>query len=360
MSGSSNVLREGPRPALRIALALLVGAGGGGLCFALGTPLPWMIGSMLATLLAALAHLPVQMPLPLRHLVLPIIGVMLGSAFTPELISSIPRWSYSLGALLAYLAVSSLVGYAYFRSVARMAPATAFFCGVPGGMAEMTMVGASHGGDERIISLTHASRIIMVVMLIPLLIRLVGASDVSGTAQPGANLLGVSALDVALMLASAVIGYVLGRRVGLPAAAMVGPMLLSALAHGSGLTEARPPAELVAAAQLILGASIGCRFTGTPPAQILRLVVVAAGATLITLALAVLFGWVLHRWTGLPLPALLIAYAPGGLTEMSLVALALGIDAAFVASHHVLRVLLLVTFAPAAFRLLSSGKGRRS
>jgi len=53
-----------------------------------------------------------------------------------------------------------------------------------------------------------------------------------------------------------------------------------------------------------------------------------------------------------------LAYAPGGLAEMSLIALALHADVAFVSSHHVVRILLIVTLAPLTFRLLRPAPGR--
>jgi uncharacterized membrane protein AbrB (regulator of aidB expression) len=45
-----------------------------------------------------------------------------------------------------------------------------------------------------------------------------------------------------------------------------------------------------------------------------------------------------------------LAFAPGGLAEMSLIAFALAIDAAFVAAHHVLRIAMIVVAAPLIFR----------
>ena len=68
------------------------------------------------------------------------------------------------------------------------------------------------------------------------------------------------------------------------------------------------------------------------------------------MALAVGFALLLHGATGLPIPTLVLAYAPGGLAEMSLIALALSLDAAFVATHHLVRVFLIVVLAPAFFR----------
>ncbi|HEX2509089.1 MAG TPA: AbrB family transcriptional regulator [Microvirga sp.] len=49
---------------------------------------------------------------------------------------------------------------------------------------------------------------------------------------------------------------------------------------------------------------------------------------------------------------LLLAYSPGGLAEMSLVALSLGIEVAFVAAHHIIRVVFVMAAAGPSFSLL--------
>jgi uncharacterized membrane protein AbrB (regulator of aidB expression) len=60
---------------------------------------------------------------------------------------------------------------------------------------------------------------------------------------------------------------------------------------------------------------------------------------------------IVHVLTDLPFASLILAFSPGGLAEMSLIALALDIDPAFVATHHVVRIFLVVVLAPIAFRL---------
>jgi uncharacterized membrane protein AbrB (regulator of aidB expression) len=68
------------------------------------------------------------------------------------------------------------------------------------------------------------------------------------------------------------------------------------------------------------------------------------------LGLALGFALALQRLTGQSADQILLAYAPGGLTEMSLVALALHAEAAFVATHHVARILMVIVAAPLVFR----------
>ena len=108
----------------------------------------------------------------------------------------------------------------------------------------------------------------------------------------------------------------------------------------------------MACAQLVLGSAVGARFTGTPLALIGRTLLLGAGATVLMLLITLAFGAALHPLTGYSLTLLLLAFIPGGLTEMSLIALAMGVDPAFVVTHHGVRVFLVVLIALPAFAWL--------
>jgi membrane AbrB-like protein len=102
-------------------------------------------------------------------------------------------------------------------------------------------------------------------------------------------------------------------------------------------------------AQLVLGTTIGCRFLGTPPREILRILWLSVGSTLILLAATLVFALAVSRVSSYGVVPLLLAYSPGGLAEMSLIALALQIEVAFVAAHHVVRVFLVMVGAGPLF-----------
>jgi len=108
---------------------------------------------------------------------------------------------------------------------------------------------------------------------------------------------------------------------------------------------------------VVIGSMIGARFTGLAFGLVLRGILLAVGATALLLGLAAGFGLAVAWSAGLPFASTLLAFAPGGLAEMSLIALALGIDAAYVSSHHVVRIFMIIVAAPLVFRLLG---GRRS
>jgi uncharacterized membrane protein AbrB (regulator of aidB expression) len=78
----------------------------------------------------------------------------------------------------------------------------------------------------------------------------------------------------------------------------------------------------------------------------------AIGATVLTLGIALGAGSAMAHFAGIAPDQALLALAPGGLTEMGLIALAIHADVAFVALHHVVRILFVIVLAPLAFRLI--------
>lgn len=338
-------------------MALTLAAACGTLFFYLGTPLPWMIGAMCATTAASLADARVRIPGGMRSVMLTVLGVMLGSAFKPELVEQLVQWSGSIATLLVYITVVSATLAFLLGRVAGLEPVTAFFSAAPGGLSEMTAVGGSMGGDERTISLMQSLRLLITVLVIPIGFRVFEGYDPGSSARAMSEAPNVVPADAALLLLCAVAGYFAARRIRLPAPALTGPMALSALVHLTGVTSASPPGLLVGLAQVVIGASVGCRFAGVSLQRLRATLMKAVFSTGLMLALAVVFAFALAEVTGLEFSALLLAFSPGGLAEMCLVSLALGIDSAFVSTHHVVRIFFIVVFVPLAFRLFAGRLG---
>ena len=345
----------GRRQALgRAALALGIGLAGGMVFHALNLPLPWMLGALCTTLSAAILGLPIRTPEKLRPPVIAVIGVLLGSGFTPLLLARIPGWLPSLALLGVYCGVGAALVVPIYRRFGGFDPVTAYFAGMPGGLAEMMMIGGAMGGDDRKIILAHAARIVITVTAIAFWFRLVMGYQVSG--NPGGPLFAtMTARDALILAACGVVGAIVATRLRLPAATLLGPMMLSGLAHASGVTASAPPPGLVIASQVALGTVMGCRFVGVSPRLIGRALILSMLAAGVMLALALAFAFLLHATLGFDRSLVLLAFAPGGLTEMSLVALAMKSEVAFVALHHVVRIVLVIVMAPVAFRIFRIG-----
>jgi membrane AbrB-like protein len=345
-AGASAPARLKP-PRREVLFALGLGLVGGILFAWLRLPLAWMLGPMLATTIASISGLRVAIPGTWRIPTIAVLGVLLGSGFNEDAAARVVQWLPSLAALPAYIAVITGIAIAYLRRVGRLDLKTAYFCATPGGLGEMAVLGDQMGGDMRMISLVHATRILLVVFTVPIAYRLLGMAPAGAAAArpPGAP------LDLAILLLCGVVGIFLGKWARLPAFALVGPMLVSAAAHLTGLVHGAPPQALVSAAQLVIGASVGCRFMGFPVARVVWTILTGSGLTVLMLGVALGFGAAVAWLSGIPFAVVFLAFVPGGLAEMSLVALALTDDPAFVATNHIVRVALVVFLAPMLYGL---------
>jgi len=313
-----------------------------------------MLGALFVTMLAAVAGLPVAGPTRLRPAVVAIIGVLLGSRFTPDVMEQVGDMALTLAILVVYLVAVALVVVPFYRYVGRQDWTTAYFAGMPGGLTEMIEFGEARGANVPAIVLAHSLRIVVTIALMAFLFRIVLGADVGAATVAGGPALGLT--DAVILTASAVLGAVFGTRVRLPAPTFLGPLIVSAAVHLAGLTESAPPPVLVNGAQVMLGTILGCRFLGIAPAMLARAGLLCLGSTALTLVLATVAGLVMGRAAGIELDQALLALAPGGLTEMGLIALAIQADVAFVALHHVARILLVLVLAPLATRLLPAGR----
>ena len=342
-----------------VALALSVGTIGGALFTYLGSPLPWMLGAMCATTVAAVSGATIRIPNGLRWVMLSVLGMMLGSAFTPHILERSGQWIGSLATLFVFIVFVAGTLACLLRRIAGFDAATAYFSASPGGLSEMVTVGGAMGGDERTISLVHAVRLLLTVLVIPLWFRLFQGYEPSVQGSIGNMSWAIAPGDAIVLGLCAVTGYWAAKRTRVPAPALTGPLVFSALVHLGGLTAATPPGFLTALAQVIIGTSIGCRFSGIAVREMRDTLVTGALSTLLMLALAVIFALILEAGAGLPFAALLLAFAPGGLAEMSLISLSLGIDAAFVSTHQVVRIFFIVALFPLAFRFLAGPPSQR-
>lgn len=333
-----------------MALALLIGATGGTLAFAIGMPLPWMLGALFASMAAALTGLPVLAPNRIRPATVAVIGVMLGARFTPDVIGAMGQWAVSLGLLTVYMVTVAAVTVPFYHRFGKADWQTAYLSGLPGGLTEMVELGEEKGADVRTIILAHTLRIVVTIALVAIWFRLIEGRNVGSMPNFGGAPL--TAMDAGLLLACAVFGGLGGKWLRLPAPSFLGPMFLSAILHATEVTTSAPPTPLVIAAQVILGTVLGCRFLGTPLGTLMPALRLSLGATGATLLIALGFAALMQGVIGIRLDQGILALAPGGLTEMGLIALAIDADVAFVALHHVVRILLVLVMAKPLLALM--------
>lgn len=353
--------RPWPRPLLATVLAGLktgaVGTLGGAAFFLMALPLPWMLGAMAASASVTIAGLRLRIDDRLRRTMFAILGVMVGGTFTPEVLEHAVRWPATIAVLALFVVGATAISWVVYRKLGGLDSRSALFAGTPGGLNEMVILTESVGGNVRGVALAQSTRIFIVVMTLPILLRLIFGVEPSDRLVPAAPLWGeFTLLDVGLLTVAAIAGMMLARAIRIPAWQLTGAMFGSAIVHATGLSAAIPPGLLIAAAQVIIGISVGARFAGLTLRELGRALALGTLASACMLAFAAALALGLAPLVDIPFASILLAYAPGGVTEMSLVALALGLDVAFVATHHVIRILLIVMIGPLVFRRLGASR----
>jgi membrane AbrB-like protein len=336
----------------KTGLTLMIGAIGAALAVWLGSPLPYLLGSMIVVGAWAVwrsAGVPDNSARPvlqtLRKACISLIGVMIGATFSPALLEQLPQLWMSVLAVVPFVCATHALSFLIYRRLAGLDRVTAFFAAMPGGLIEAVTLGEAAGADPRLLSTQHFARVVLVIVAIPTAYYLATGVVVGSAAGQSFDSTPAGLLDMAELAVLCVIGIWLGRTLRLPASYMIGPMLLSAIVHGTGVLDVASPGWLLAAAQLVIGAGLGVLFAGSSLRSLARAFGFGCISVAAMLSVAVAFAAMLAPWSSLPFIALVISLAPGGVTEMGLVALSLGISPVAITVHHLFRIVLAVGIA---------------
>jgi hypothetical protein len=221
---------------------------------------------------------------------------------------------------------------------------------MPGGLQDMVIFGAEAGGDVRALSLIHATRVLIIVSIAPVV--LTQGFGVALTDPIGAPAADLPLHELAIMTVAALVGWKGGERIGLFGASILGPMIVTGALSLAGVIHFRPPAEAIIAAQFFIGIGIGMGYVGVTLPEIRRDVFAGVIFVLILAALAAAFTELIVFLGLADHMEAFLAMAPGGQAEMTVLAIIVGADLGYVIVHHLTRVLLVITGAPIAARLL--------
>ncbi len=335
-------------------LALAAGTAGGLAARALGLPLPMLLGSLLVIASAALLGFRpfgrvLALPMPIRTAFIPVIGVSIGAAFTPDILEDLGRWWPTLLALVLYIPAAHAMAYAIAIRAGGIDKPTAYYGTMPGGFIESMTLGEEAGADAAMLAVLQFLRLILCIVFIPIGFSLAtghAVGSASGAVIGGGSHV-LTATDWLILFLSGLVGAVGARKLRLPAGIITGPILVSGAVHLLGWVEGAPPRLLIDITQLVVGTTLGARFAGRSPRILLTGFRLSAVNIALTLILALGFSLSMHGLVGERWEAVFLAFAPGGLAEMALIALSLEISVIYVTAHHVARIILAVTLAKA-------------
>lgn len=341
--------------ALQRSIATFAIAGLGALVFwALNLPLPFLFGPMFASLLAALAGVQLRGAGQISVGARTILGVAVGASITPAVLGQVPSMLASIALVPVYILIIAAIGVPFFTRVCKLDRVTAYYSAMPGGLQDMVIFGEEAGGDVRALSLIHATRILVIVSLAPLVLTMTMGVDLNNpVGEPAADL---PVVELVLMAVAALVGWKLGERVGLFGASILGPMIVTAALSVTGVIHYRPPAEAILFAQFFIGMGIGVGYVGITLKELRQFVASGVAYVFLLGILAFVFAEIVVL-SGLAAPLEgFLAFSPGGQAEMTVLAIIAGADLGFVVLHHLTRLTLVITGAPLIARLMGFGK----
>ena len=335
-----------PAPASwwRVLSTLLIALGAALMCVWLHTPIPWMIGPLVVVSLVSMVGVPTESWTPLRNTGQWVIGTALGLYFTPEvgaLIASL-WWAIVLGVVWA-LALGLGFG-AWLRRFhagrlagisAEQLRITSYFSGSIGGASEMTLIAERQGARTDLVAAAHSLRVLLVTVTVPFAMQIWGVPplDLVTLGVRDVQPAGLATLGLLTLVGALVMG-----RLGRANPWFMGALLVTLVFTLADVQFSAIPGWMSATAQLLIGVSLGVRFTPAFVHTAPRWLASVGAASLVMMGLCAAFGWAMAQLTGLHPATMILGTSPGGIAEMSITAKVLQLGVPVVTAFQVCRL----------------------
>ncbi|NIX78142.1 AbrB family transcriptional regulator [Microvirga terricola] len=335
-------------------------AGLGGLLFhVLGVPAAWLSGAAIAITLWGRTRWAVPMPRALADAAMLVSGASMGAAVTPEALAAMARYPSSLILLIvAVIAISSASTW-WLTQVSGWRKDDAVLASVPGALSTVLAIAVDRRAEVTAIAVVQNIRLFVLIALLPSAIVLAGEGG-SGAALLGQGLPVETPAGMAFVFGGGLLLGALFKRLKVAAPILLGATVVSTISHGTEMVTGVIPPVIATGGLVLIGIFIAERFRDVRLSSLKATLVAALGSLAIGMLVAIAFA-ILAAWlAGVSFANGLIAFAPGGLEAMTVLALILGLDPLYVGSHHLVRFLSIGFVVPFVVAWLQRGDPPRA
>ena len=335
------------RSILKMLFALLIGVIGAIIFIYLNLPLPWLLGAIFASSIAMrFENLPIQSPKLFSTPARVLIGLTIGSAFTPEILQYIDVYLYSLLLVIPYTIITIIAGMYYFYRFQGFDKKTAYLSSMPGGVIEMVIIGEEIKANISKITLVQSSRLFYIVVTLPFVIQYIFHVDISGNKLITIPIVNINLQEFLFLLVAGFIGGMIAKKVKLSAAYLIGPMIVSIALHSTGYITTTVPDEFLKFVQVVFGTIIGFTFRGVKVRTILLTLRATFGHFIILSIISIVFITIAYYSFDFPIISTLLAFSPGGQAELNLIAILVVANVPYITLHHIVRLFIVMNIAP--------------
>ena len=341
-----------------LAITLAAALVGGFLADVLSLPVAWLLGPVVAATVISLCGLDTRLPGPLKTAAFFVLGIQAGSGVSPEIASQIALWPLSFLIQLVGVLLAVVLCYAYLRRLLGWDHASSLFASLPGALSFVIAAASETRADMGRVVIIQSIRLLMLIAaLVPLLGALEGGDAMGSSIRPSVD---GSLFDYGLMFSLCAVTATLAARLNVPGGMMLGALVGSAVLHGANVVTVSLPGFLALPSLVLLGIIVGSRLNGIRPRAFLQLLVPSLGCFALSLVGTGLAGLLAVMVVDLPAPNVALAYAPGALEALTVLAFQFDIDPAYVASHHVVRFFAIAMIVPFLAKRVSRREAREA
>ncbi len=343
-------------PSTKVILVYAGAIAAGYLMSWLRVPLPWMIGPMVFAGVVSGLGKSVNVPAVTRPVGQTVVAAAVGLSFTPAAVIAVAEQAVPMVAVALLTILAGFIVAGLLMRLTSIDVVSASLASVPGGPVEMAALATRYGVPPGPVAFAQIMRIALLVLIIPPVIVGVagGAPDPSGYFMGGEpDLVGAG-----LLLAVAAAGGFVFQALRISSPFFLGALGFSAAAAALSWPVAMPPLIVLASAQVLLGVWLGCMFDREMLLRSRGFIPAALASTLLLLVLCAAMAFGVSALTGIDWQTMVLATAPGSVTEMALTAKVLQQGVAMVTAFHVVRIFTILPAAPLIFAITAKLAGR--
>ncbi|MGH1440532.1 MAG: AbrB family transcriptional regulator [Cellvibrionaceae bacterium] len=333
-----------------IVLTLLIGAFGGAIAFLLSFPIPWLLGSMLSVSAFQFSGCKLTRPhKKIERLMRVLIGVVLGAAVASNLKSFSGLLLNTILIAIVFVILVTAFGTQYFSRLKDFKILDGFMSSLPGGLSFLIALSGDLGNRFPKIALIHTVRVIVLVFTFSLLAVFLEAENASPTFIQS-FVFDVDHFSWRLTVLI-VISAVIAEKAKIAGGHILFSLILSTLAYQFAWVEVIMPELVKTVAMIVFGSLLGHELSKKPDESYITAIFSSIFFTVGVMLVALLLALLISSYVDQHYLLFLLALAPGGIAEISLITIALGFDAGFVAAVHACRFGFIMLVGPIGLNL---------
>lgn len=331
-------------------------------------PIPWLLGSMVFLVIGSrlFKGITLYWPGQVRDTGMVIIGYTLGLSFT---LSTLTQIGLQLPTMILFTSLLLLCAGAIAYLISKLSGIpfpTVLMGSIPGGLSQMiTLAEEVKGIDITVVTFLQVSRLMMIIFCVPLLIfsplfHVSGSHSAVAAAASGSAGFVTLSPHIWVFAAVCVLSAFIAKKIKLPTAFLLGPMIGTILLNLTGYEGHALPPVVLSLSQLMIGGYIGLLLDLESLKYKAKIVLLAILSGVLLIGVSMGLSLLLTRMHDITIVTAFLGLSPGGMDQMALIAKEVNGDLSIVTCYQLFRTIFIFFAVPpllkAVFRSMLKGK----